>query len=127
MQSRKNNPGHANNNNNNNNMNNMGNMNNGPGNHNMRPPFGANNPMGMPNAGHNMRPPLINRPQRPNGPLLSSQPRMPMVGPPQGPPYNPGMQNQNLWNHPQNMGPQSNNQSGPGKFRLLSLSLSINY
>lgn len=112
MQSRKNNPGHANNNNNNN-QNNMNNM----GNHNMRPPFGNMGNMGnMPNnaghnmGNHNMRPPLINRPQRPppNGPLISSQPRM-------GGPYNNqgGMQNQNLWNHPpQNMGPQSN-QSGP--------------
>jgi len=112
MQSRKNNPGHANNNNNNNNnnMNNMGNMNNGPGNHNMRPPFSGNNPMGMPNAGHNMRPPLINRPQRPNGPLLSSQPPRGMPIGPQGP-YNQGgnMQNQNLWN--QHL---PNNQSGPG-------------
>lgn len=122
MQSRKNNPGHANNNNMNN-GNNMGNMNNNGPNH-MRPPFAGNPMMSGHNSsgGHNMRPPLINRPQRPgpNGPpLLSSQPpngppRMPGMG--QAGPYNHGnhgnnqggMQN-SLWN--QNMGPQQNNRS----------------
>lgn len=123
MQSRKNNPGHANNNQMNN-GNPMGNnLNNGP-NH-MRPPFAQNPNMGGPSnagGGHNMRPPLINRPQRPGngGPLLSSQPRM-------SGPYNhsnnqSGMQNQNMWNNHQNMGPQSGNQPGifcaAIKFRL---------
>lgn len=112
MQSRKNNPGHANS------MNN-GNMNNGP-NH-MRPPFG-NGPMGMPNngGGHNMRPPLINRPQRPNGPpLLSNQPggpRIPMnqaPGPGYGHGNNQGGMQNNMWN--QNMGgPQPGNRGVRG-------------
>lgn len=123
MQSRKNNPGHANNQMNNGNP--MGNnLNNGP-NH-MRPPFAQNpnmgGPMGGPSnsgGGHNMRPPLINRPQRPGngGPLLSSQPRM-------SGPYNhsnnqSGMQNQNMWNNHQNMGPQSGNQPGNRNMRPM--------
>lgn len=51
---------------------------------NQRSGFGGPPPSG------GMRPPLIQRPVRPNGPLLPGQPRMPM-GPHQGmPPFGPG-------------------------------------
>ncbi|RWS17638.1 cleavage and polyadenylation specificity factor subunit 6-like protein [Dinothrombium tinctorium] len=52
---------------------------------------------GGPQAGGAMRPPLISRPQRPNGPLIPGQPRMPMPQSGSGPfgqgqpPWHPSM------------------------------------
>ncbi|RWS23477.1 cleavage and polyadenylation specificity factor-like protein, partial [Leptotrombidium deliense] len=69
----------------------------GAGNQQMPGPHPGPRNYGGPQAGGGMRPPLISRPQRPNGPLIPGQPRMPM---PQGnvqfgqgqPPWHAGMQ-----------------------------------
>lgn len=111
MQSRKNQPNHGANNNNNSNGNmgmgmGMG-MNNGPP-HGMRNPMYDNN-QGGPGMGNrnnmmnnnggngNMRPPLMNRPQRSNGPLLPNQP-----------------QNMGMGRGPSNYGPNSGGGHGSG-------------